>query len=161
LKAKARTNLFYWSKKKRGPLFDSIQTNSGAWIFYREIEHFPRFNATIGRLKNKTPLVFYRDKAGTTNITIQNPTSSVLDFQRKDFPYTLSFLLTKNKTHYKIPLHYKNPTKILKKTTEELSVGWNLKKKKIPKGDYALFLLLGSKNLYDQKISKNRSVRIQ
>ena len=134
---------------------------TGAWIFYREIEHFPRFNATIGRLKNKTPLVFYRDKPGTTNISIQNPTSFVLDFQRKDFPYTLSFLLTKNKTHYKIPLHYKNPNKILEKTTEELSVSWNLKKEKIPKGDYALHLLLGSKNLYDQKISKSVSVRIQ
>jgi len=148
-------------KKKGAPLFDSIQTSSGAWIFYREIEHFPRFNATIGRLKNKTPLVFYRDKPGTTNISIQNPTSFVLDFQRKDFPYTLSFLLTKNKTHYKIPLDYKNPNKILEKTTEELSVSWNLKKEKIPKGDYALHLLLGSKNLYDQKISKSVSVQIQ
>jgi hypothetical protein len=69
--------------------------------------------------------------------------------------------LTKNKTHYKIPLDYKNPNKILEKTTEELSVSWNLKKEKIPKGDYALYLLLGSKNLYDQKISKSGSVRIQ
>jgi hypothetical protein len=36
-----------------------------------------------------------------------------------------------------------------------------LKNEKIPKGDYALYLLLGSKNLYDQKISKSVSVRIQ
>ena len=148
-------------KKKGAALFDSIQTSSGAWIFYREIERFPRFNATTGHLKNKTPLVFYLDKPGKTNVTIQNPTSFVLNFQRKDFPYTLSFLLTKNKTHYKIPLHYKNPNKILEKTTEELSVGWNLKKKKIPKGDYALHIILGSENLYEQKISKSWSVRVQ